>query len=156
MAKIKYFHLYGDAVDSERRNHVVTVVGKFEQKRTNEQVSRDTLIEVHAGKLINGTVTFNKKSLTRKLTIGVSICNPIDDFSEAEGVRIAKKRINEGKDAGSIETHDVTMLTKDLILMELLGKLNYITSNIDDYVHTEKRKNKNIDRFDPDCDSIGA
>ena len=155
MAKTKFYHLIADAVDSDGVKHKVTVVGKFEQRYIKKPVNkRHPFVDEH-GKNVEATLVFNKRVIERTLTIGVAICNPTDRFSEEEGIKIAKKRIEEGKDAGKITTNSVTMLTKDLILMELLGKLNYITSNIDDYVHTEKRKNKKVDRFDPDTDSIG-
>ena len=42
--------------------------------------------------------------------------------------------ITVGQDAGTIETNDVTMITEDLIMAELLGKLSYICNNIDSYL----------------------
>jgi hypothetical protein len=66
--------------------------------------------------------------------LGVSICHPLDKFDEAFGVELAKARIERGQDAGTIETNDVTMLTEDLIMCEILGKLSYICNNIDDYI----------------------
>ena len=68
------------------------------------------------------------------MTVGVSICHPLDEFDEEFGVELAKARIERGQDAGTVETNDVTMLTDDLIMAELLGKLSYITSHIDDYI----------------------
>lgn len=120
MSKVKFYHLFADGVDSNGEKHTVTVVGKFTQE------------------YVNGKLTFPKKTLHRKLTIGVAICNPCDKFDEEEGVRIGKSRIEKGKDAGSVETNDTTMLTEDLILAEMLGKLNYITTRIDKYVKVKK------------------
>ena len=57
-----------------------------------------------------------------------------DEFDEDFGVELAKARIERGQDAGKIETNDVTMITEDLIMAELLGKLSYIVSNIDSYI----------------------
>ena len=120
MSKVKFYHLFADGVDSNGEKHTVTVVGKFTQE------------------YVNGKLTFPKKTLHRKLTIGVAICNPCDKFDEEEGVRIGKSHIEKGKDAGSVETNDTTMLTEDLILAEMLGKLNYITTRIDKYVKVKK------------------
>jgi hypothetical protein len=58
----------------------------------------------------------------------------MDEFNEDFGIELAKARIERGQDAGKIETNDVTMITEDLIMAELLGKLSYIVSNIDSYI----------------------
>lgn len=134
MAKIKYYHLNADAVDSNGVKHKVTVVGKFVQKYVHKPFTEKATVNLKRNKTVNGHFTYDRKVLERTLTIGVSICNPTDDFNEEEGIRIAKKRIEEGKDAGKIMTNSVTMLTEDLILAELLGKLTYITSNIESYI----------------------
>lgn len=156
MSKTKYFHLYANGVDSNGKNHVVTVVGKLEQTYFKKPIKTKVPVEVKPHVFINGELTYSKKTLKRVLTVGVSICNPTDKFDEEEGIRVAKKRIEEGKDAGKIETNDVTMLTEDLILAELLGKLTYITDNIDKYLPQEKEENDvSPKEFDPDCDSIG-
>lgn len=134
MAKTKFYHLVADAVDSDGVKHKVTVVGKFEQRYIKKPVNvRHPFIDKH-GKNVEATLVFNKRVIERTLTIGVAICNPTDRFSEEEGVKIAKKRIEEGKDAGKITTNSVTMLTEDLIVMELLGKLNFITTHVEKYM----------------------
>ena len=74
------------------------------------------------------------KKLNRKLTLGLSICHPLDKFDEEVGVEIAKSRINKGINLGSIETSDVTMLTEDAIFAELMVKLNHIMDSIDEYI----------------------
>ena len=134
MAKLKYFSLWAPAYDADGGKHYVTVVGKFEQNYEPKEVTQEVPVEVKPGSVVKGKLTFNKRTLHRVLTIGVSICHPLDEFDEEFGVELAKARIERGEDAGSIETNSVTMLTEDLIMAELLGKLAYITANIDDYI----------------------
>lgn len=138
MSKVKFYHLFADGVDSNGEKHTVTVVGKFTQEYVNKDITENVPVELKPNSFVNGKLTFPKKTLHRKLTIGVAICNPCDKFDEEEGVRIGKSRIEKGKDAGSVETNDTTMLTEDLILAEMLGKLNYITTHIDKYVKVKK------------------
>jgi len=134
MAKLKYYHLWAEALDANGEKHYVTVVGKFEQNYVPKEISQEVPVEVKPGSVVKGKLTFNKRTLHRVLTVGVSICHPLDEFDEEFGVEIAKARIERGEDAGSIETNSVTMLTEDLIMAELLGKLSYICNNIDDYI----------------------
>jgi hypothetical protein len=134
MAKLKYYHLWAEALDANGEKHYVTVVGKFEQNYVPKEVSQEVPVEVKPGSVVKGKLTFNKRTLHRVLTVGVSICHPLDEFDEEFGVEIAKARIERGEDAGSIETNSVTMLTEDLIMAELLGKLSYIAANINDYI----------------------
>lgn len=91
-------------------------------------------VEVVPTKFVKGNLTYNVKQLKRKLTLGVSICHPLDDFDEEIGVEIAKKRIENRQDVGSIETSSVTMLTEDAILAELVTKLNYVLEHLEDYI----------------------
>ena len=79
-------------------------------------------------------VSPRNKILTRRLTLGVSICHPLDEFDKEKGEEIAKSRINRGEAIGSLETNDVTMLTEDAIMAEIFTKLMYITKNIDEYI----------------------
>lgn len=139
MSKVKYYHLFADGTDSNGVKHTVTVVGKFVQEYVQKQVTEDTTVEYKPNHAVNGKLTYNKKRLHRKLTLGVAICNPSDDFNEDEGVRVGKRRIKEGKDAGTVETNDITMLTEDLILAEMLGKLCYVTKHIDKYIKKQDR-----------------
>lgn len=132
--KEKYYHLYSQCVDSKGETHYVTVVGKFTQNYVPKEVTQEVPVEVKPGSFVNGKLTFNKRTLHRTLTVGVSICHPMDEFNEDFGVELAKARIERGQDAGKIETNDVTMITEDLIMAELLGKLSYIVSNIDSYI----------------------
>ncbi len=133
MAKTKYFDIHAEAIDKDGHKHVVTLVGELEQGYVSSEVVLDTPI-ILGRKNINGSLTFQHKVFNRTLTIGMSICHPDDTFDEEYGIKLAKKRIQEGKDIGSVNTNDVTMLTKDLVYMELLGKLRYITQNIDKYI----------------------
>lgn len=130
----KYYHVYGKVTTDDGRTHVVTVVGKFEQSRENTEVSEIVDVETKPNNFVKGELKYNVKQLKRKLTLGLSICHPLDKFDEEVGVEIAKSRIRNGYDIGSIETHNVTMLTEDAIMSELLCKLNYIIGHITEYI----------------------
>lgn len=132
--KTKFYHLFADGIDSKGVNHTVMVVGKFTQSYVQTPVSEKTKVEVKPNSFVQGELNFKRKTLHRSLTIGISICNPADTFDEEVGVKIAKGRIERGKDVGTVETKDATMLTEDLIIAEMIGKLNYITKNIDKYI----------------------
>jgi hypothetical protein len=134
MSKLKYTSLWAEARDANGEKHYVTVVGKFTQNYEPKEITEEVPVEVKPGSFVKGKLTFNKRTLHRTLTVGVSICHPLDEFDEEFGVELAKARIERGEDAGKIETNDVTMLTEDLIAAELLGKLTYICNNIDDYI----------------------
>jgi len=134
MSKIKYYHLYAVAKDKDGAEHYVTVVGKFTQNYIPKPITQEVPVEVKPGTTVNGKLTFNKRTLHRTLTVGVSICHPADEFDEEFGVELAKARIERGQDAGKIETNNVTMITEDLIMAELLGKLSFICKNIQNYI----------------------
>lgn len=133
MSKLKYYHLYAGCVDKDGEKHYVTVVGKFTQKYEPKEITQKVPVEVKPGTIVDGKLTYNKRTIHRTLTVGVSICHPQDEFDEEFGIELAKARIERGEDAGTIETHDVTMLTEDLIMAELIGKLSYICNNIENY-----------------------
>lgn len=151
--KTKFFHLFADGVDSKGERHTVTVVGKFEQEYIRRPAEIPVTVKLKRNRYADGKLSFAEKLLHRTLTIGVAICSPDDEFDEAEGVRIAKRRIERGDGVGKIETNDVTMITDDLIIAELFGKLSYITSHIDKYIN--RRKKYSGDKFDMDYDAIG-
>ena len=132
--KTKYFHVYGKTTASDGRERVVTIVGKFEQSRKPKEITETVAVETLKGGYAQGELKYKVKTLNRKLTLGLSICHPLDDFDEEIGVEIAKKRIESRQDVGSIETSSVTMLTEDAIIAELLTKLNWIIANIEDYI----------------------
>lgn len=134
MAKEKYYHAWAKATSSNGDEHYVTVVGKFEQSRKEEIVQDVVPVETKPNTIVDGILTYGVKNLNRKLTLGVSICHPSDTFNEEIGINIAKGRINRGQDLGQIETSNVTMLTEDAIMAEILVKLNHICQNIDTYL----------------------
>lgn len=134
MSRVKFYHVYGKVKTDDGKEHVVTVVGKFEQLREKQEFNEEVDVEVVPTKFVKGNLSYEVKQLKRKLTLGVSICHPLDDFDEEVGVEIAKKRIENRQDVGSIETSSVTMLTEDAIMAELLVKLNYIMEHIEDYI----------------------
>jgi hypothetical protein len=92
-------------------------------------------IEVKEGSFVDGVLSYpSNKLLKRKLTLGVSICHPHDTFDEQIGIDIAKKRIEKGETLGSLETSNVTMLTEDAIMGEILVKLQHICNTIDEWL----------------------
>ena len=91
-------------------------------------------VETKPNNFVKGELRYKAKQMKRKLTLGLSICHPSDTFDEEVGVEIAKARIEKGYDLGSLETTNVTMLTEDAIMAELLVKLQYVTNHIDDYI----------------------
>ena len=131
--RVKYFHVYGIA-KTGRKNHVVTVVGKFEQSRENTEVTEIVDVETKPTNFVKGELKYKVKQMKRRLTLGMSICHPSDTFDEEVGVEIAKARIEKGYDLGSIETTNVTMLTEDAIMAELVTKLNHVIENIEKFL----------------------
>lgn len=134
MAKEKFYHAWAKATSSNGDEHYVTVVGKFEQSRKEKIVQDVVPVETKPNTIVDGILTYGVKNLNRKLTLGVSICHPSDTFNEEIGINIAKRRINRGQDLGQIETSNITMLTEDAIMAEILVKLNHICQNIDTYL----------------------
>ena len=134
MTKIKYLHLYGNAVSKDGKNHVVTIVGKLVQSKKMTEFTESVPVEFKPGAYINGELKFKRNIFNRKLTLGMSICHPLDTFDVEKGVEIAKARIEKGEILGALETSNVTMLTEDAVQAELLVKLQYIIDNIDDYI----------------------
>lgn len=130
----KFYHVFGKTKASDGKEHVVTVVGEFVQTRKPTTITEIVDVEAKPFSFVQGELKYNIKHLNRKLTLGMSICHPKDDFDEEIGVEIAKKRIKQGIDIGTLETNDVTMLTEDAIFAELMVKLNHILENIDDYL----------------------
>lgn len=134
MTKIKYLHLYGNAVSKDGKNHVVTIVGKLVQSKKKTEFTETVPVEFKPGAFINGELKFERNIFNRKLSLGMSICHPLDTFDVEKGVEIAKARIENGEILGALETSNVTMLTEDAVKAELLVKLQYIIDNIDDYI----------------------
>jgi hypothetical protein len=134
MSRVKYYHAWAKATSSNGDEHYVTVVGKFEQSRKEKIVQDVVPVETKPNTIVDGILTYGVKNLNRKLTLGVSICHPLDKFDEEVGINIAKGRIARGQDLGQLETSNVTMLTDDAIMAEILVKLNHIVENIDEYI----------------------
>ena len=134
MSRVKYYHAWAKATSNNGDEHYVTVVGKFEQSRKEEIVQDVIPVETKPNTFVDGILTYGVKNLKRKLTLGVSICHPLDKFDEEVGINIAKGRIARGQDLGQLETSNVTMLTEDAIMAEVLVKLNHICQNIDDFL----------------------
>jgi hypothetical protein len=132
--KTKYYHAWAKATSNNGEEHYVTVVGKFEQSRKEKIVQDVVPVETKPNTIVDGILTYGVKNLNRKLTLGVSICHPLDKFDEEVGINIAKGRIERGQDLGQLETSNVTMLTEDAIMAEILVKLNHIVNNIDEYI----------------------
>lgn len=137
----KFYHICGRAYDDDGKMHIVTVVGKVEQGSEKVDVKLDANdIPIFVNK--NGydiqandiSINFKDKRFSRKLEIGVSICHPLDKFSEETGVRIAKRRIKNGDIIGTLKTNDLSMLAQDGVYAELLVKLNHIKDNIEKYI----------------------
>ena len=134
MNKEKYFHVYGKVKTEDGQDHVVTIVGEFKQSRESEIVHEVTSVETKPNSYVDGLLAYNVKNLKRRLTIGMSICHPYDKFDEEIGIKVAKSRIEKGDVLGTLETSDVTMLTKDAIMAELMVKLNHVMGHIDQYL----------------------
>ena len=134
MSRVKYYHAWAKATSSNGDEHYVTVVGKFEQSRKEKIVQDVVPVETKPNTIVDVILTYGVKNLNRKLTLGVSICHPLDKFDEEVGINIAKGRIARGQDLGQLETSNVTMLTDDAIMAEILVKLNHIVENIDEYI----------------------
>lgn len=133
--KQKFYSMYGTATDSNGEKHVVTVVGKFEQYRERKMVEEEVDVALKPNSRVVGRLKYpSNKILTRKLTLGMSICHPNDEFDKEVGIELAKKRIANGEILGALETNDVTMLTQDAVMGELFVKLQHITKNIDKYI----------------------
>ena len=137
MSRIKYFHLYGNATAEDGKNHIVTIVGKLVQSKKMTEFTETVPVEFKPGAYLNGELKFKRNIFNRKLTLGMSICHPLDTFDIEKGVDVAKGRIERGESLGSLETSSVTMLTDDAVMAELLVKLNYVTDHIDDYLPEE-------------------
>lgn len=132
--RIKYYNVYGKAVDSNGEVRYVTVVGRLEQTRERTIRQEMVPVELKPNNFTDGILTYHDKRLKRRLDLSMAICHPSDEFSEEEGVRVAKRRIKSGQLLGSLETSDVTMLTEDAIMAELIVKLNHIIENIENYL----------------------
>ena len=132
--KIKYYHRSGEVTLKNGTKRMITIVGKFEQRRKPTVVTEDVIVNVFPGKYVDGAVAFTRKILERKFTLGLAICAPGDEFNEEYGIKLAKKRINQGIDLGTVYTNDVTMLTKDACEAELENKFKFVSANLEKYL----------------------
>lgn len=130
----RFYHVYGQTKTEDGERHVVTIVGKLEQTREPNEITEIVEVEGKPNQFVKGELKYKVKQLKRTLTLGMSICHPTDTFDEEVGVEIAKKRIERGEILGTLETSYVTMLTEDAIMAELLTKVNYVLSHIEDYI----------------------
>lgn len=137
----KFYHICGRAYDDDGKMHIVTVVGKVKQGSEKVDVKLDTdyipiFVDRNGNEVKTNdiSINFKEKRFSRELKIGVSICHPLDKFSEETGVRIAKRRIKNGDIIGTLKTNDLSMLTQDGVYAELLVKLNHIKDNIEKYI----------------------
>ena len=135
--KIKYYHRSGEVTLKNGTTRKVTIVGKFEQTRKPTTIVEDAIVDVYPGKYVDGVLMFSRKILERKLTLGMAICAPSDKFDEEYGIKLAKKRINQGINLGTVYTNDVTMLTKDACEAELENKFKFISNNLEKYIPAE-------------------
>ena len=125
----KTFSMYGTAVSADHREHVVTIVGLYEQgKRTVEECSDPFKLNGEVIKLISC-----KSNLHRELKYGISICHPEDDFVEEIGIRKAMKRAKKNP-LGKLTTDMRTTLCEDQCKLILFGELQHVIKNIDHYI----------------------
>lgn len=125
----KTYSMYGKAIDKNGFDHIVTVVGEFEQFKETVAVSQEVIIENKKGLL-----TTEDKVKMRSIKFGYAICHTDDEFDNEKGVDIAKKRaVNDP--VGMLTTINPTMLTIDMCTMLVFGELNHIINNIDEYIH---------------------
>lgn len=133
--KEKFYTFNGKSKDKNGIEHIVTIVGKFTQEKVDEFVTKEINVEDEKkdNKYVKGLITYPVRKKKRTLTYAVSICHPDDEFNEDEGIRIAKKRIEE-KPLGQLQTTLVTTLCEDQINFILFGELNYVINNIDKFI----------------------
>lgn len=133
--KTKFFHFVAAVKGDDELVRKVTVVGKFDQKYIQKEMKEEVPIEVKPNSIVQGKLTYPKRTLKRTLTIGYSICNPEDEFDMETGINIAKRRIREKDDLGTLETSNPTMLTKDMIESIILCKWAYIAENLEKFIN---------------------
>ena len=134
----KIFSMYADAIDKNGEKHIVTVVGKY--------VKKNEFISVAEQKTINGKdglFVREEKKRVRKLILAYSICHPTDTFNEAEGIRVALRRMREHP-IGTLTTEDKTMLCKDMCNILVFNELKHIINHIDDYIVKKENETEYI------------
>ena len=129
-------HVSVDTDDGKKR--VITVVGKVVQGKKPVYYEEDVKVTADNGKEVDGKISYKVPRFWRKLTIGYSICAPEDGFDAEKRISIAKSRIEDGEDIGSVETRDMQMLTHDQVMGTLLMKMAFIKENIEKFLPQER------------------
>lgn len=129
----KFYSMSGEAIDSEGKSHVVTVVGLCTQEKETDIVSENVDVSLWNGKSTNGVLSYPNKKIVRRLKYAFSICHPDDEFDEETGVKLAKRRLS--KPLGELKTEYITCLTPEQVNMILFEELNYIIDNIDKFIN---------------------
>lgn len=72
-------------------------------------------------------------SVRKSLTFGISICNPIDEFNEEIGKRIAIGRAMK-KEEADLYVVDPGMIWTDMAMILLKRKMKFIKDNPSEYI----------------------
>lgn len=130
----KIYHIDGIVKGEDGVQRHVVLVGKMvEEDVMNNETANITLVEKKTRKNVNAVAFVQRKVRQKKLTIGLSICHPADDFDIEKGIEIAKSRAKK-QPIGSISTTDWNMLQDDMCMGILLVQLAHVSENIDKYL----------------------
>lgn len=132
--RVRYYDAHVSVVASDGEERVITVVGKVVQGKKPVHYEEGVRVVAESGKEVNGKLSYKVPRFWRKATFGYAICSPLDEFDAEEGIRVAKARIEDGEDIGSVETRDMQMLTHDQVMALLLSKMAFIRENIDEFI----------------------
>lgn len=128
--RTRYYTLFGEALDKEGGSHIVTVVGEYTQFKEDSTEE----VDIFDDDGVKWVATRPVKKQKRVLRLAYSICHPDDNFSKEEGIKIAKRRLKEGKTIGELLTYDFTMLNPDQCEMMVLNEVGHIIKHIDTYI----------------------
>jgi hypothetical protein len=131
--KEKIYSVTVDAMDKNGKMHTVVMVGVYTQFKTEEIVKKTLQVPVDENKCVDGTLSYFKPKMKRRLRYAFSICHPNDKFNEEYGKKLAIKRAKT-KPLGELETSLITTLCKDQINLILLGEAHYIAKNIEKFI----------------------
>lgn len=134
--KQKFYHMFGRAIDSNGHEHIVTIVGEYTKQKVYKPVlADDGFVALDNNKTANAILIYKEPQKVRKLRYAYSICHTddIEQFDEAFGVEIAKRRIKDNP-LGELETTFKTTLCDDQIKIILFGELKHIIDNIDTFI----------------------
>ena len=129
--------MYANAIDKKGEKHIVTVVGKYVKKNEFTSVAEQKTVN---GK--DGLFVREEKKRVRQLVLAYSICHPTDTFNEAEGIRVALRRMKKHP-IGTLTTKDKTMLCKDMCNILVFNELKHIINNIDNYILDDDKEASN-------------